>query len=247
MRCNFSAVAARVSTAACACDAAQVRLYPDVSHTLTAMYPVPDWHFAWAFTHGRQVCDVRNETCACMCDLLSSDSEPFTRPHGRHHSNKLQQLFPDGRQCWLRFMYESLNFTVTGLGVTCTRALITCRRIHHPSHHVAQTAKVPVTTGTKQCGQVCRAPLSPFPVPCCVAHPIAALYLEPSLSPFQVVAIISTCCPLPQLPLQAMQQFAGFHFGAAAAAPAVRLMYGLEQNWIGDAVSNAQGAPVNEL
>jgi hypothetical protein len=128
MRCNFSAVAARVSTAACACDAVQVRLYPDVSHTLTAMYPVPDWHFAWAFTHGRQVCDACNETCACLCDLLSSDPEPFTRPHGRHHSHELQQLFPDGRQCWLRFMYESLNFTATGLGVTCTRA--TCRRIH---------------------------------------------------------------------------------------------------------------------
>ena len=44
-----------------------------------------------------------------------------------------------------------------------------------------------------------------------------------------------------------MQQFAGFHFGAAAAAPAVRLMYGLEQNWIGDAAINAQGAPVNEF
>ena len=40
----------------CASNAVQVRLYPDVSHTLTAMYPVPDWHFAWAFTHGRQVC-----------------------------------------------------------------------------------------------------------------------------------------------------------------------------------------------
>ena len=65
----------------------------------------------------------------------------------------------------------------------------------YPSHHVAQTAKVPATTGTKQCGQVStRAPLSPFSVPCCVAHPMAALYLEPSLSPFQVVAIISTCC-----------------------------------------------------
>ena len=43
-----------------------------------------------------------------------------------------------------------------------------------------------------------------------------------------------------------MQQFAGFHFGAAAAALAVRLMYGLEQNWVGDAASNAQGAPVDE-
>jgi hypothetical protein len=32
----------------------RVRLYPDLSHTLTAMYPVPDWHFAWAFTEGRQ-------------------------------------------------------------------------------------------------------------------------------------------------------------------------------------------------
>jgi len=32
-----------------------VRLYPDLSHTLTAMLPVPDWHFAWAFTAGRQM------------------------------------------------------------------------------------------------------------------------------------------------------------------------------------------------
>ena len=44
-----------------------------------------------------------------------------------------------------------------------------------------------------------------------------------------------------------MQQFAGFHFGAAAAALAVRLMYGLEQNWIGDAGSNAQGSPVTSF
>ena len=33
----------------------------------------------------------------------------------------------------------------------------------YPSHHVAQTAKVPATTGTKQCGQVStRGP--PFPI-----------------------------------------------------------------------------------
>ena len=44
-----------------------------------------------------------------------------------------------------------------------------------------------------------------------------------------------------------MQQFAGFHFGAAAAALAVRLMYGLEQNWIGDAGSNPQGSPVTSF
>ena len=179
----------------------QVRLYPDVSHTLTAMYPVPDWHFAWAFTHGRQVCDVCDETCPWMCYPLSSDSKPFTRSHGRHHPHQLQQLFSDGRQCWLRFMCESLNFAATGLGVTCTRALLTSRPIHQhrflslTSCCVAQTAKAPATTGTKQCGQVStRAPLSLVSVPCCVAHPMTALYLEPSLSPFQVVAIISTCC-----------------------------------------------------
>eukprot|EP01043_Picozoa_sp_COSAG02_P009425 COSAG02_NODE_319_length_24795_cov_20.998502_13_plen_533_part_00 len=33
----------------------RVRLYPDICHTLTAMYPVPDWSFIWANTHGRQV------------------------------------------------------------------------------------------------------------------------------------------------------------------------------------------------
>ena len=33
----------------------KVRLYPDICHTLTAMYPVPDWSFIWANTHGRQV------------------------------------------------------------------------------------------------------------------------------------------------------------------------------------------------
>jgi hypothetical protein len=32
----------------------KIRLYPDICHTLTAMYPVPDWHYAWAFTEGRQ-------------------------------------------------------------------------------------------------------------------------------------------------------------------------------------------------
>ena len=124
------------------------------------MYPVPDWHFAWAFTHGRQVCNVCDETCPWMCYPLSSDSKPFTRSHGRHHPHQLQQLFSDGRQCWLRFMCESLNFTATGLGVTCTRALLTSHPIHRhrflslTSCCVAQTAKVPATTGTKQCGQV---------------------------------------------------------------------------------------------
>jgi hypothetical protein len=82
----------------------------------------------------------------------------------------------------------------------CSRAVPSVSTAY-PSHHVAQTAKVPVTTGTKQCGQVStRSPLSPFSVPCCVAHPMAALYLEPSLSPFQVVAIISTCCSYKLLP-----------------------------------------------
>lgn len=33
----------------------KVRLYPDICHTLTAMYPVPDWSYVWANTHGRQV------------------------------------------------------------------------------------------------------------------------------------------------------------------------------------------------
>ena len=113
----------RASTAACACDALQVRLYPDVSHTLTAMYPVPDWHYAWAFTHGRQVCDVCDEACPSMCDPLLSDSEPFTRSHGRYHWHELQQLFPDGRQCWLRFMCESLIFSATGLVETCSHAV----------------------------------------------------------------------------------------------------------------------------
>ena len=30
-----------------------VRFYPDICHTLTCMLPVPNWHFAWAFTAGR--------------------------------------------------------------------------------------------------------------------------------------------------------------------------------------------------
>ena len=42
-----------------------VRLYPDICHTLTAMLPVPDWHYAWAFTGGRH----------------------FINPQPRHHAD----------------------------------------------------------------------------------------------------------------------------------------------------------------
>jgi hypothetical protein len=32
-----------------------LRQYPDISHSLAAMYPQPNWHRAWAFSHGRLV------------------------------------------------------------------------------------------------------------------------------------------------------------------------------------------------
>eukprot|EP01052_Picozoa_sp_SAG31_P003144 SAG31_NODE_118_length_24006_cov_8.219266_4_plen_620_part_00 len=32
-----------------------LRQYPDLSHSLAAMYPQPNWHRAWALTHGRLV------------------------------------------------------------------------------------------------------------------------------------------------------------------------------------------------
>lgn len=31
----------------------ELRQYPDISHSLAAMYPQPNWHRAWAFSHGR--------------------------------------------------------------------------------------------------------------------------------------------------------------------------------------------------
>ena len=33
----------------------ELRQYPDLSHSLAAMYPQPNWHRAWALTHGRLV------------------------------------------------------------------------------------------------------------------------------------------------------------------------------------------------
>jgi hypothetical protein len=32
-----------------------VRQYPDICHSRSAQYAIPDWHWAWQFTHGRQV------------------------------------------------------------------------------------------------------------------------------------------------------------------------------------------------
>ena len=81
----------------------------------------------------------------------------------------------------------------------CSRAIPSVSTAY-PSHHVAQTAKVPATTGTKQCGQVSAPSCPHFPFPVAFAHPMVALYLEPSLSPFQVVTIISTCCSEKLLP-----------------------------------------------
>ena len=33
---------------------APVRQYPDITHTLSDQYPLPNWHPAWSLTHGRQ-------------------------------------------------------------------------------------------------------------------------------------------------------------------------------------------------
>ena len=40
-----------------------VRQYPDICHSRSAQYAIPDWHWAWQFTHGRQ---VRNGLRRCL-------------------------------------------------------------------------------------------------------------------------------------------------------------------------------------
>ena len=32
----------------------ELRQYPDVCHAVEAQYALPDWHWAWQFTHGRE-------------------------------------------------------------------------------------------------------------------------------------------------------------------------------------------------
>jgi hypothetical protein len=39
----------------------QVRLYPDITHSISCQYPVPDWDLAWAMTLGRECINPRPE------------------------------------------------------------------------------------------------------------------------------------------------------------------------------------------
>ena len=50
----------------------QMRLYPDLSHTLTAMYPIPDWHYVWAFTAGREAVNPQPEHHAAIIRTVLS-------------------------------------------------------------------------------------------------------------------------------------------------------------------------------
>ena len=66
----------------------KVRLYPDLCHTLTCMLPVPDWHRAWAFTHGR---------------------EPAANPQPAHHGAAV-------RTCFANATFAAAAARVVGFG-----------------------------------------------------------------------------------------------------------------------------------
>lgn len=47
----------------------ELRQYPDISHSLAAMYPQPNWHRIWAFTHGRLVVNPSPQRMASIAKL----------------------------------------------------------------------------------------------------------------------------------------------------------------------------------
>jgi hypothetical protein len=46
-----------------------LRQYPDITHSLAAMYPQPNWHHAWAVTHGRLVVNPSPERFGAIATL----------------------------------------------------------------------------------------------------------------------------------------------------------------------------------
>ena len=47
----------------------ELRQYPDISHSLAAMYPQPNWHRIWAFTHGRLVVNPSPQRMASIAKM----------------------------------------------------------------------------------------------------------------------------------------------------------------------------------
>lgn len=125
-----------------------LRLYPDICHTLTAMLPVPNWHFAWAFTAGRQA----------------------VNPLPRHYAAAISTFQGRSRQRAVGFGAYS-----EGAADDLNKALW------------------------------------------------SAAFLEPELPPERLV-----------------RQYAGYFAGAADAELVGALIFGLEENWRGDAASNRQ-------
>lgn len=46
-----------------------IRFYPDITHSLTCQYPVPDWDVAYALTEGREIINPRPESEAAILRL----------------------------------------------------------------------------------------------------------------------------------------------------------------------------------
>jgi len=46
-----------------------IRFYPDITHSLTCQYPVPDWDVAYALTEGREIVNPRPESEAAILRL----------------------------------------------------------------------------------------------------------------------------------------------------------------------------------
>ena len=53
-----------------------VRQYPDITHTLSSQFPVPNWHPAWSLTHGRQTVCPLPTLSAQIIRLRSNGSSP---------------------------------------------------------------------------------------------------------------------------------------------------------------------------
>jgi hypothetical protein len=55
---------------------AEVRQYPDITHTLSDQFPLPRWHPAWSLTHGRQAVCPLPEWSAHIIRLRANGSTP---------------------------------------------------------------------------------------------------------------------------------------------------------------------------
>jgi hypothetical protein len=53
-----------------------VRQYPDICHTISCQFPVPAWHSAWVFTHGRQAINPMARMMANVVMRRSNGSTP---------------------------------------------------------------------------------------------------------------------------------------------------------------------------